>query len=53
MGFYDENGSYIVNPSVGDYVLLSLNKAGHDFKIARGAYKVNSLDYKCLSVALP
>ena len=53
MGFYDEDGSNAVNPSEGDYVLLSLNKAGHNFKIAWGAYKVNSLDYKNLSVVLP
>lgn len=53
VSFYNEDGSYTVDPSVGDYVLLSLNQAGHNFKIAWGAYKVTSLDYKKLSVALP
>jgi hypothetical protein len=40
-------------PWRGDYVLLSLNKVGHEFKIAWGAYKVDSLYYKNLSVVLP
>lgn len=52
-GFHDENGSYIVEPHVGDYVLVSLEKVGNNFKVAWGAYKVNSLDYKNLSVVLP
>lgn len=51
--FYNENSSSIVNPSVGDYVLLSLEKSATGFKIAWGAYKVDSLDYKNLSVVLP
>jgi hypothetical protein len=51
--FYNEDGSSIINPSVGDYVLLSLKKYGTDFKIAWGAYKVDGLDYKNLSVVLP
>lgn len=49
MGFHNENGE----PHVGDYVLVSLEKVGNDFKVAWGAYKVNSLDYKNLSVVLP
>lgn len=49
MGFDNENGE----PHVGDYVLVSLEKVGNDFKVAWGAYKVNSLDYKNLSVVLP
>lgn len=53
VGFYDEDGGCTVNPSVGDYVLLSLKKAGTGFKIAWGAYKVDSLNYKSLSVVLP
>jgi hypothetical protein len=53
MGFDDEDVSNKVNPSKGDYVLLSLNKVGRSFKIAWGAYKVNSLDHKNLSVVLP
>lgn len=53
IGFYDEDGGCTVNPSVGDYVLLSLKKAGTGFKIAWGAYKVDSLNYKSLSVVLP
>ncbi|MFZ5988513.1 MAG: hypothetical protein ACOYWZ_15505 [Bacillota bacterium] len=52
-GFYNEDGSHTVDPSLGDYVLLSLDKAGADFKIGWGAYKVDSLDYKSLSVVLP
>jgi hypothetical protein len=52
-GFYDADGSNTVDPLEGDYVLLSLNKVGPDFKVAWGAYKVDSLDYKNLSVVLP
>ncbi|MDD4504736.1 MAG: hypothetical protein PHS15_07915 [Clostridiaceae bacterium] len=51
--FYNEYGNSIINPSVGDYVLLSLEKYETGFKIAWGAYKVDSLDYKNLSVVLP
>lgn len=51
--FYNEDGSSKINPSAGDYVLLSLKKDGTGFKIAWGAYKVDSLDYKSLSVILP
>ena len=51
--FYDEHDSSKANPSVGDYVLISLKKSGTSFKIAWGAYKVDSLDYKNLSVVLP
>lgn len=51
--FYNEDGSSKINPSAGDYVLLSLEKDGTGFKIAWGAYKVDSLDYKNLSVVLP
>lgn len=51
--FYDEQDSSKANPSVGDYVILSLIKSGSSFKIAWGAYKVDSLDYKNLSVVLP
>lgn len=43
----------VIKPSVGDYVLLSLNKHGSIFKVAWGAYKVDSLDYRSLSVVLP
>lgn len=47
--FYDENDEE-ANPSLGDYVLMSIVKSGNDFKIAWGAYKVDNLDYKSLSV---
>lgn len=50
--FYDENDNE-GNPSVGDYVLMSVLKSGKGFEIAWGAYKVDSLDYKNLSVVLP
>lgn len=50
--FYDENDEK-ANPSLGDYVLMSIEKSGNDFKIAWGAYKVNNLDYESLSVVLP
>lgn len=52
-GFYNEDGSHMVNPRVGDYILASLNKHGNNFEVAWGAYKVDSLDYKDLSVVLP
>jgi hypothetical protein len=51
--FYNEEGSSINSPTVGDYVLLSLKKYGAGFEIAWGAYKVDGLDYKDLSVVLP
>jgi len=51
--FYDEDGSSMIGPSVGDYVLVSLIKSGSGFKVAWGAYKVDSLDYRNLSVVLP
>ncbi|WP_313757770.1 hypothetical protein [Tissierella sp.] len=50
--FYDENDNE-GNPSVGDYVLMSVLKSGKGFEIAWGAYKVDSIDYKNLSVILP
>lgn len=52
-GFYNEDSSCIVDPSVGDYVLLSLKKTGNKFEIAWGAYKVDSLNNENLSVVLP
>jgi hypothetical protein len=52
-GFYNEDGSCTVDPCVGDYVLLSLDKDGNNFKVAWGAYKVDSLDYEILSIILP
>ncbi len=52
-GFYNEDGNCIAEHSVGDYVLLSLKKAGNKFEIAWGAYKVDSLSYENLSVVLP
>lgn len=51
--FYNEDGSSMIEPSVGDYVLVSLMKSGSGFKVAWGAYKVDSLDYRSLSVVLP
>ena len=53
VGFYDEGDSNESNPSPGDFALLSLNKVDQKFKIAWGAYKVNSLDYEKLMVVLP
>ncbi|MDD4569122.1 MAG: hypothetical protein PHE70_03215 [Tepidanaerobacteraceae bacterium] len=52
-GFYNEDGSCTVDPCVGDHVLLSLKKDGNNFKVAWGAYKVDSLDYEILSIILP
>jgi len=51
--FYNEDGSSMIEPSVGDYVLVSLIKSAKGFKVAWGAYKVDSLDYRNLSVVLP
>lgn len=51
--FYNKEGSSIDVPEAGDYVLLSLKKYKAGFKIAWGAYKVDGLDYKDLSVVLP
>jgi len=51
--FYNEDGSNMIDPSVGDYVLISLMKSGNGLKVAWGAYKVDSLDYKSLSIVLP
>lgn len=44
-----ENDS-IKNAKVGDYVLVSLNKAGSGYVVANGAFPVDSLDYKTLKV---
>lgn len=51
--FFNKEGSSIDGPEAGDYVLLSLKKYKSGFKIAWGAYKVDGLDYKDLSVVLP
>ena len=51
--FYDDYDSSKASPSLGDYVLISVIKSGKGFKNAWGAYKVDSLDYKNLSITLP
>lgn len=51
--FHDDYDSSKANPSLGDYVLISVIKSGKGFKNAWGAFKVDSLDYKNLSVILP
>ena len=40
-------------PQKGDYILASLDKRGAGFKDAQGIYKVNSKDYKSLSLVIP
>jgi len=53
-GFYDiENSKPLIKPAVGDYVLLSISKEGNVFRVAWGAFKVDSLDYRKLSIMLP
>ncbi len=49
--FYD--GSEEGRPNKGDYILASLDKTPGGFKDAWGIYKVDSKDYKILSVIIP
>lgn len=53
MYFNDSGPQNIFNPKVGDFILVSIVKNVFSFKVSWGAYLVNSLDYKSLSVMIP
>ena len=47
--YCSEHSDISATPRIGDNIFISVNKSGNTYKMAHGAYKTSSVDYKMLN----